>query len=488
LTVSTDGTAQLPVSAVSYATPNRGGASSETTGGLDAPVVGYARVQPAVSTTPSAVAILELRQNGVLVTETGVPGMASMLSGRTYAEVNGSINTGVAFVNPGSSPVRIAFTFTDQGGNDFGQGAFTLDGGRQTAKFFNESPFGARPAFAGTFTFSASTAVAVLALRTLMNERGEFLVSTQTVTSMPDNIAASPLLLAHFADGGGWKAGVMLVNTSDRTITGTVQFYGEGSATAEAVPLTVLVNGVVASSFSYTVRGRASASLETSGPLRPPAQTGSVRITPAAGSSTPAAFVVCSFSRNDVTVSQATIQAQPLGNTFRSYVEMNSAVALSGAVQSGIAITNNSATAATVTFELTSLDGSSSGLTPSVTVPAFGHVAKFVHDLFPVVNPPAGEVLKVPFRGILRVSSSNTIAFASFRSRYNERGDFLITTTAATNEASAATSAELIFPHIVDRGGYTTQFVLFSGISGQATTGTLRFFGQDGQGLNLTLR
>jgi hypothetical protein len=88
----------------------------------------------------------------------------------------------------------------------------------------------------------------------------------------------------------------------------------------------------------------------------------------------------------------------------------------------------------------------------------------------------------------LRVASSNTLAFASFRSRYNERGDFLITTTASTNEASASTTAELIFPHIVDRGGYTTQFVLFSGISGQATTGTLRFFAQDGQPLNLTLR
>jgi hypothetical protein len=487
MTIGTDATAQTPVSAISYATPNRGGTVIETTGGLDAPAVGYARVQPAVSTTPSGFVMLELRQGGVLVNQTGLPGTPTMLSGRTYAEVNGSINTGVAFVNPGSLPVTIAFNFTDQFGNDFGQGSLALGTGAHTAKFFSEAPFSVRSAFAGTFTFSAPAAVGVIALRTLVNERGEFLVSNQTVTPIPDNIAAAPLTLAHFADGGGWKTGLVLVNTTDGAISGTVQFYGEGSATAEAAPVTLIVDGQRGSSFNYTIRARSSANLETSAPSGA-TRTGSVRITPGGGTATPAAFAALSFSRNRVTVSQATIQAQPPANTFRSYVEMNSSVPLSGAIQSAISITNNSATAATVTFELTSLDGSNSGLTAAVTVPAFGHVGRFVHDLFPVVDPPAGEVLRVPFRGILRVVSSNSIAFASFRMRYNERGDFLITTTPATNEASPSSSAELVFPHIVDRAGYSTQFVVFSGISGQATTGTLRFFGQDGQALNLTLR
>ena len=86
------------------------------------------------------------------------------------------------------------------------------------------------------------------------------------------------------------------------------------------------------------------------------------------------------------------------------------------------------------------------------------------------------------------MSSGNSIVVVSLRTRYNERGDFLITTTPATNEASASSSADLMFPHIVDRGGYTTQFILFSGLAGQSTAGTLRFFGQDGQPLTLTVR
>jgi hypothetical protein len=74
------------------------------------------------------------------------------------------------------------------------------------------------------------------------------------------------------------------------------------------------------------------------------------------------------------------------------------------------------------------------------------------------------------------------------RARYNENATFLITTTPVSNEASSASAAELDFPQIVDGGGYATQFVLFSGITDQNTTGNLSFFGQDGQPLNLTVR
>ncbi len=472
--------AQTTTSSVSYSTPDRGAASIETAGGSGTLVVGYGRVQPSASTTPSGVAIFGLRQNGVLVTEAGVPGMTTMVSGRTYAEVNGPINTGVAFANPNSGPVLISFGFTDQSGNDFGQSSLTLDGNAQMARFLNEAPFNARASFAGTFTFSASAPVAVIALRTFANERSEFLVTTQTVVSIPDTVSAGALVMGHFADGGGWKTRVILVNTTDVTVTGTVQFYSEGSATVAAAPVTITVNGQVAASFDYSIRARASINLETSAPAGIAVQVGSVRLTPSSGSTSPSAFTIFSFTNNGVTVSQATVQSQPVGTAFRTYVEVNSSSAVQGSIQSGIAITNNSSTAATVNFELTNMNGTSAGLSANAVVPPMGHVSKFVHELFPA--------LSLPFRGVLRMSSSNLISIVSLRMRYNERGDFLITTTPASNEASASSTADLIFPHIVDRGGYTTQFILFSGIAGQTSTGSLRFFAQDGQALNLSIR
>src|SRR5262249_11785861 len=131
-------------------------------------------------------------------------------------------------------------------------------------------------------------------------------------------------------------------------------------------------------------------------------------------------------------------------------------------------------------FELTTTDGVNTGLTAIATVPASGHISKFVTELFPT--------LTLPFTGVLRTTSFSSITVVSLQSAYNERADFLMTTTPVSNEASPSSNSTLVFPQIVDGGGWTTQFILFSGIAGQIATGTIQFFGQNGQALNLTVR
>jgi hypothetical protein len=425
-------------------------------------------------------AILGLRQNGVLVSEAGVPGMRAMLSGRMYAEVNGALNTGVAFANPNNFPVVVTFYVTDQTGVNSSPNSFTLKANAQAAEFLNQAPFSVQLGFAGTLTFSASAPVGVIGLRTFVNERGDFLMTTETVTSLPDNTSGGVVLMAHFADGGGWQTQVVLVNTTDAAISGSVQFYSEGSASAAAAPVTMTVNGQVAASFAYTINARSSFKLQTSGAVAAALQTGSIRITPASGTTAPSAFSVFSFSSNGVTVTQATVQTVPIGTAFRGYVEVNSIDGTPGSIDSGIAIANNSPASATVNFELTDLNGVSTGLTASVVVPSMGHVARLVHDLFPSLG--------ASFNGVIRVSSSTLISVVDLRIRFNERGDVLVTTTPASNEASAPTTAELLFPHVVDGSGFSTQLVLFSGLDGQSSNGTVQFTSQSGQALNLTIR
>jgi hypothetical protein len=46
---------------------------------------------------------------------------------------------------------------------------------------------------------------------------------------------------------------------------------------------------------------------------------------------------------------------------------------------------------------------------------------------------------------------------------------------------------EWLFPHLADGGGYTTQFILFSGTAGQSSSGTLGFIDQSGQSSTLTV-
>jgi hypothetical protein len=137
-----------------------------------------------------------------------------------------------------------------------------------------------------------------------------------------------------------------------------------------------------------------------------------------------------------------------------------------GSIQSGIAVVNASDNPVAALLELTNLDGTPAGL-PGVVidVPSGGQVTRFINEFFPGLH----------FQGIARLTAPSGVAVMSLRGRYNERGDFLITTTPPLNETTAV-SGDLIFPHIVNGAGWTTQITVF----GQASSGRLYLYGEDG--------
>ena len=122
------------------------------------------------------------------------------------------------------------------------------------------------------------------------------------------------------------------------------------------------------------------------------------------------------------------------------------------------------------------MDGTTVGEAEVLSLPPSGHTSKFLDELFSLSDD---------FSGVLRITSSSEIAIVGLRGRTNERGDFLLTTTPPANEADPSTTADRFFPQIADSGGWTTQFVLFSGTAGQASSGTLQFFDQSGDALDL---
>ena len=48
--------------------------------------------------------------------------------------------------------------------------------------------------------------------------------------------------------------------------------------------------------------------------------------------------------------------------------------------------------------------------------------------------------------------------------------------TAPVSEAASSLSTPLYFPHVVDSGGYSTQFILFSGQPGPSLSGTFQLY------------
>jgi hypothetical protein len=464
-----------------FSVPQGGANSISSLGASNTTAVGYARIQPGNgAVAPAGVAIYSYRPGGYLVSETGVPAVAPMTSGRMYVEVEGTVNTGFAIANPNSQAAVINFSYTNSAGTDVGAGSTTIPAGGQLADFIDEPVFKAfsGASFRGTLTFTSSVPVAVTALRGFRNERSDFLMSTLPVISLDATVNAGISVVPHFADGAGWTSQLLLINPTNSPLAGVLEFRDDNGALVE-----ITIDGQSRSSLSYSVAGRSFQKVVTSGTSSSPMQTisGSVRIIPSGGSTPPVAQVIFAYRTAGITVTEAGVPAIA-GRNLRSYVELLDVAEPVGDVQSALAITNNDAAPATVTLELFNSDGTSAGFTTSHEVPALGRKAKLLSELFP------NRTLPNPFRGVLRMTTtSSSISAVSIRIRINENADYVLAGTPASDEASPLTG-EVFFPHLADGGGFTTQFVLFSSTSGQATNGTLRFVNSIGEPLNLPTR
>ena len=102
---------------------------------------------------------------------------------------------------------------------------------------------------------------------------------------------------------------------------------------------------------------------------------------------------------------------------------------------------------------------------------------------------PGFKLLSKPFKGVLRISANSDtgISVVGIRGQYNERKDFLVTTTPPVDEATPVSNDALTFAHLAIGGGYTTEIVVFSG-HGQAGNGTVSLYSQTGEALDLALR
>jgi hypothetical protein len=419
-------------------------------------------------------AIYTNRRNGAIISETSVPMSQLIREGRIYASVQGAVNTGLAIANPGDTQAVISFYFTDANGMDFGAGTFTIPPHQQIARFLNEPPF--TPAVAsglfnisrsieGTLTFKSSVFVGAAALRGLTNERSEFLMTTLPIVPLAAGVS-SPTVVPHYAAGGGWTTEIILVNPTDTAISGTLDFQ----------------NGV-----TYTIPPRTSRMLTSADGSS--VTTGAVTVTPAIGPA-PGTVAIFTFRKGGVTLTSAAVPEVKASKAFEVFDENGGNFGLAQAVSkgTGIAIANPGASAITIHVEQHTLDGLPNGRSGILTIPARGHLAVFTHEIpHESVNPATWIAGGVQGRIRLWTDSATGFAAVGLRARYNERGDFLITSTPAIPDGAPVNSGPAIFPHFVQGGGYTTEFVLMNRTIGTVANGSVQFFSQSGQPASLPL-
>jgi hypothetical protein len=326
----------------------------------------------------------------------------------------------------------------------------------QSSRFLTEEPFNLMRPFEGTLTFEASGSVGALALLSVVNQRSEVLTTALPVAPLTATPANSRLIVPHYADGGGWRTGVILINPTGGTIGGNVLFAA--AANPVAVP--------------YTVAPRSQRIIQTSG-LGDEIRAGAIWITPDDATAAPAASALLSFAPNGMTVSVAGVPAVPEGSGFDLYAESSGSLGEAGSLGTGVAIANPSVSEATVHLELFGLDGAAVAVS-RVVIAGGGHLGVFLNQLAEFAG------VANPFQGVLRVRSQTAISLMGFRGRYNERGDFLIAALPPIGENRSPGSGELVLPMLVAGGGATTEVIVF-GCAGRTVAELLRLFSHRGE-------
>jgi hypothetical protein len=295
-------------------------------------------------------------------------------------------------------------------------------------------------------------------------------MSTLPVVDTSAVPVAATQVVPHYVDGQGWTTQILLVNPTSSAIAGSVQFSNQDGS-----PASVTIAGQNGAGFAYGIAARSAQNLMTSGES---VSAGSVHVVSSTGAA-PTPLVIFSYAIPGVTVTEAGVSVTS-GTALRMYVESSGATVQSGSIVSGVAIANLSSSLVNATIEIMELDGSTAAPNVAISLPASGQTSKLLSDLFPS--------LRDPFKGVLRISApAPGLSVAGLRIHYNERSEPVITTTPPSVETDPPTSMPMVFPHLADGGGFTTQFILFSRTAGQTSSGNLSVFDTNGQPMILGL-
>jgi sugar lactone lactonase YvrE len=196
---------------------------------------GWVRVVPdASSMAPVGSGVFSYNPNGVMVTESGIPSSAATTHARVYVDLSGGHDVGLAVANIGDAETSIEiYSYQTDGVSGIGTswGPWTLAANGHDAKFTSELIEGLPLGYRGVLEIRSETPFAALTVRSLVNERDDFLMTTFPMAD--GNLAApSPISFPHLADGGGYVTEFTLISAGGASSTAP-GFYDNSGAPAD---------------------------------------------------------------------------------------------------------------------------------------------------------------------------------------------------------------------------------------------------------------
>jgi hypothetical protein len=216
-------------SSFTYTIPSDGIFRFQTDGSPLATRAGWVQLTPDSGTsTPVGAGVFGYNPGNILLTESGIPAAAPSTHARIFVDLSGGHDTGLAVANLTNSKATVAMTaFKSDGTTEAGtsHGSLQLDANGHGAGFVDQLISGLPGGFVGVLDISSATPIALLALRSLNNERNDFLLATFPVADMSQT-APSPIFFPQIADGGGYVTQFILLSAGGAS-NALLKFYDE---------------------------------------------------------------------------------------------------------------------------------------------------------------------------------------------------------------------------------------------------------------------
>jgi photosystem II stability/assembly factor-like uncharacterized protein len=450
-----------------------GALSSETSGADRGLRSGYVTV--AAATAPvAAFSIFGLRDDdGNLMSEAGVADATPSLSGLVFVDARDSTFTGIALLNDNASGTFASVRLFDAGGVQVGDTvSLFLQPRAQTSRLFQEIFRDLPRGFVGTASITSQFPVAAVALRAVVNDRGETIYSAVPVALGSSSPATGgEISFPQLAVGGGYRSSILLLNPTLSPMTGKIRLFDSSGAAAGF--------GSAASVSTYTIAPGGHFLLTMTGAAGAALATGYAVAAADAGSPTPSGTLLLGSTSGATLLAETAMGGvRPLSRALL-YVDTVSRTLSFGTESryTGLAVVNRGSATANVRLLLRGGKSDVLGIPVTLELGPGKQTARFVDEL--LGSAAAGVA------GTLEVSSDRPVEIVTLRGTVGARGEFLYSTLPVSDYS--ASLSKLLFAHFADGGGYSSQTVVLNP-SENTKSATVRYFGTDGKATAVDLR
>lgn len=189
---------------------------------------GWAQLVPdAGKDTPVSAAVFGYTQQNVLVTESGVPAVFPVTRARIYVDTTRGHDTGIALANPGDSTNSISITcYRSDGVTQVATRRLDLNPLGQSARFAGQLIYELPKVFTGVLEFSSTKPFVALTLRSLTNNRGDFLVTTFPIAGT-SQASPGPMFFPQIVAGSGYQSQIILLSTGNASAGVSTSYTGD---------------------------------------------------------------------------------------------------------------------------------------------------------------------------------------------------------------------------------------------------------------------